>query len=78
MKWCISKGVDGVITDDPKKYLEVLKDYDGGKVKLSWRIVASIVWLNFLVVVFGPLFHRRARGFTEKEQERRRLTPMTA
>ncbi|KAG9249003.1 PLC-like phosphodiesterase, partial [Calycina marina] len=23
MKWCISKKVDGVITDDPKKYLEV-------------------------------------------------------
>ncbi|KFY25912.1 hypothetical protein V493_04376 [Pseudogymnoascus sp. VKM F-4281 (FW-2241)] len=28
MKWCISKGVDGVITDDPKKYLEVADGYD--------------------------------------------------
>ncbi|KFY22435.1 hypothetical protein V491_02805 [Pseudogymnoascus sp. VKM F-3775] len=31
MKWSINKGVDGIITDDPKKYLEVAEGFDDGR-----------------------------------------------
>lgn len=31
MRWAIDGGLDGVITDDPKKYLDVCKRHRGGK-----------------------------------------------
>src|SRR5438045_561173 len=31
MKWCIAKEVDGVITDDPKKYLDLEARWKGSK-----------------------------------------------
>jgi len=68
MKWCISKGVDGVITDDPKKYLRVLKDYTGEKVRLTVQMLASVVWINVLMAIFGPFLQRRGRSLTKKER----------
>ncbi|PQE25609.1 glycerophosphoryl diester phosphodiesterase protein [Rutstroemia sp. NJR-2017a BBW] len=62
MRWCISKGVDGVITDDPKKYLEVCDDYDSAESKRSgfsfvdWM---SIILLNLLAMLFSWLFRCR-------------------
>lgn len=56
MKWAIRKGVDGVITDDPKKYLEVCDDYDGTKIRISWTQWGAIFWVNLLVAVFSVPF----------------------
>lgn len=68
MRWCISKGVDGVITDDPKKYLEILKNYTGEKVRITVQMLASAVWFKLLVTLFGPLFRRRFDNKSERER----------
>ncbi|KFY04275.1 hypothetical protein O988_00887 [Pseudogymnoascus sp. VKM F-3808] len=50
MKWSINKGVDGVITDDPKKYLEIADGHDEKKPldRLSLRELHGLAWVNFL------------------------------
>lgn len=68
MKWCIYKGVDGVITDDPKKYLEVSKGYRGEKVRLSVQGLFSVMWINLLVALFAPMFRRRM-GMIQSQKE---------
>ena len=59
MKWSIQKEVDGVITDDPKKYLKVCNEYDGEKVSLPWTAWGGIIWINMLVAFFSLLFRCR-------------------
>ena len=58
MRWSISKGLDGVITDDPKKFLEVCDDWERGKreITIPWKSLTMIAWINFMVVVFGSIF----------------------
>jgi len=65
MKWSIYKEVDGIITDDPKKYLEVCRDYEGEKVHLPWKFLGSVVWMNMLAGLFYVLFGLR-HGFRVK------------
>ncbi|CAI6332384.1 unnamed protein product [Periconia digitata] len=62
MRWDIRHGLDGVITDDPKRFLELrqawnpgTKDGDGFGVKM-WLQVA---WIQILVLVFGTSFYRK-------------------
>ena len=62
MKWSIYKEVDGIITDDPKKYLEVCKEYKGEPLQLPLRLWGSVIWLNILAFVFS-LFFRTRYGF---------------
>jgi len=51
MKWCIRKEVDGVISDDPKRFLEISKSYGGEPV---W--VPLGVWgFALFVKVAGPI-----------------------
>jgi hypothetical protein len=59
MKWSIRKGVDGVITDDPKKYLEVCKEYQGEKIHLPWRLWGTVIWMNMIASIFSLLFRYR-------------------
>lgn len=59
MKWSIKKEVDGVITDDPKKYLEVCDSYDGGEVHFGLSTWGGILWLNLIATVFSLLFRYR-------------------
>jgi len=58
MRWSIKKQVDGVITDDPKKYLAVCKDFDDEApiLRLPLKDYFMITWINVLVVFFGLLF----------------------
>jgi phosphatidylglycerol phospholipase C len=56
MKWSIGKEVDGVITDDPKKYLEVCKSYSGGKMQLPLKMWGSVAWMNVFARVLSFLF----------------------
>lgn len=61
MEWSIRKGVDGVITDDPGKFLEVCERWKGGGgergrtvgqgvrevfVRLVMFVLAPLVWLS--------------------------------
>ncbi|KAM3066800.1 hypothetical protein ACMFMG_011869 [Clarireedia jacksonii] len=65
MRWSIRKEVDGVITDDPKKYLEVCDDYDSAESKrvgFSFKDWMLIIWFNLLAMLFSWLFRCR-HGF---------------
>jgi phosphatidylglycerol phospholipase C len=58
MRWSIGKGVDGVITDDPKKYLEICDSYDENAPPYRWslRDYGVAVYFNVMIIVFGTLF----------------------
>ncbi|KAL9136865.1 MAG: hypothetical protein Q9175_001938 [Cornicularia normoerica] len=58
MRWSIDKEVDGVITDDPKHFLEVCDEWEQGKreISISWGQWMTITWINFMVLVFGTIF----------------------
>lgn len=61
MKWSIRKEVDGVITDDPKKFLEVCDRWEEGerKVTVHWLQILDIIRVNLYVAFFGLLFLRK-------------------
>ncbi len=61
MKWSIQKHVDGVITDDPKKYLEVCKEYEDGdkQVHISIYDGGVLIIFNVLAIFFGWLMRFR-------------------
>ena len=59
MKWSICKEVDGVITDDPKKYLEVCKRYHGERVHVPLKLWGTVIWMNILAGIFSLLFRYR-------------------
>jgi phosphatidylglycerol phospholipase C len=78
MKWSIRKEVDGVITDDPQKFLDICKDYDENAPLrgLPMKELPYIVWINLLIIVFGFLFRFRY-GFridVEKLRNDRRIS----
>jgi glycerophosphoryl diester phosphodiesterase len=64
MRWCIRKELDGVITDDPKKFLEVCKDYEEepaekdvkSKEKYHAKDWVHILRIQILVAVFVMYF----------------------
>jgi glycerophosphoryl diester phosphodiesterase len=56
MQWGISKGLDGIVTDDPKKFLEVRKrwEVDGPKeVRFTLGEWIKILQMQMLIFVFG-------------------------
>jgi tubulin gamma len=59
MRWDIRHGLDGVITDDPKRFLEIRREWregmrDGnGLGVLMWL---RVVWFNLLTMVFGAVY----------------------
>lgn len=60
MKWCVMKGVDGVITDDPLKFLDVSKHYNGERCRLPVSHYGTAIWITFLATILGFMFRRRA------------------
>lgn len=72
MRWSIREGLDGVVTDDPKRFLEVCQEWEGGKreVVITWRQWAFITWVNLMVIVFGVLFWWKYGWSVAKRQER--------
>ncbi|MCJ1398557.1 hypothetical protein MMC11_001757 [Xylographa trunciseda] len=63
MRWSINKGVDGVITDDPKRFIEVSDSWLGGRrrVVLQWKMWVELVWIQLMVIAFGGIFHWKMR-----------------
>jgi hypothetical protein len=67
MRWSIRKEVSGVITDDPRKYLDVCRRYAAGgggggdapPERLSWRTCAALLWVNVLCCFFSFLLRCR-------------------
>lgn len=57
MRWDIRQGLDGVITDDPKLFLDVRKDWrESTKDALRVKDFLDIMRVNFFAVIFTVLF----------------------
>ncbi|KAF1918489.1 hypothetical protein BDU57DRAFT_538041 [Ampelomyces quisqualis] len=57
MRWDIRQGLDGVITDDPKLFLEVRKRWhQGTKDGLGGKDVLDMVRVNFFALIYEMLF----------------------
>ena len=58
MRWSIKKQADGVITDDPKRFLEVCDDWEHGKRKIHFtrKQWAEIMWFNFMIICFQCIY----------------------
>jgi phosphatidylglycerol phospholipase C len=63
MRWSIRKEVDGVITDDPKKFKDVCDDWDEDEADemMTWRQFFFILWIQLLVAIFGSMFRLKYR-----------------
>jgi glycerophosphoryl diester phosphodiesterase len=54
MRWDIRQGLDGVITDDPKLFLEVRKGWhEGMRESLGLRIWLDVLRINFFALILG-------------------------
>ena len=72
MKWSISREADGVITDDPKRFLEVCDEWENGNraIRIGWRLWLEIAWVNLMVLVFGSIFWWKYGGRNSKGPSR--------
>ena len=72
MRWSIKQGLDGVITDDPKRFLEVCEEWEGGKrsVEVSWKEWMQVLWIQLMVVVFGVIFWWKYGGDGHAREKR--------
>ena len=68
MEWCIRREIDGVITDDPKLFLEVCRRYDPDSEEkgLSWKVWFDVLRLWFFAGLFGVLYRNRFAMKTKK------------
>ncbi|KAI8943183.1 hypothetical protein NX059_001212 [Plenodomus lindquistii] len=57
MRWDIRRGLDGVITDDPKLFLDVRRAWhEGTKDGVSIKTWLDVVRLNFFALIYSILF----------------------
>ncbi|KAF2181903.1 tubulin-domain-containing protein [Zopfia rhizophila CBS 207.26] len=60
MRWDIRHGIDGVITDDPKKFLEVRQGWHEGMDDCFGLVLfLDILRINFFALIFGFLFQMK-------------------
>jgi glycerophosphoryl diester phosphodiesterase len=81
MKWSIQMEVDGVITDDPKKFNKICDEWEGDKEKIARPSVAQWLytfWLWAIILVFSISFKRRfpetVEAFLRRNQVREKAT----
>ena len=73
MRWDIRHGLDGVITDDPKLFLEVREGWhEGVKEDLNMRMWLDVLRANFFVMIFA-VFLRLRHGSPRKPLVRVKL-----
>jgi hypothetical protein len=74
MKWGIRKELDGIITDDPRLFLEVRKGWHEGMADgFGIMIWLDILKINILALVFGFLFRRKYGIGNDKRYFRRQI-----
>lgn len=63
MRWCIAHQLDGVITDDPKRFREVQDEWRAGKrdVALDRATLRMLLWIMFCTVAFRVILAWRTR-----------------
>ena len=79
MKWSIKQGFDGVITDDPGRFLEVCDEWEQGKrdIEISWGQWMGIAWINFMVIIFGTIFWWKYGRAGEEKKTPKRAVPFS-
>jgi len=57
-EWCISHGLDGIISDDPKKYLDYLqtRETDPQRGTFAWKDLKSYIITAIFAFFFEILF----------------------
>lgn len=58
MRWCVRRGLDGVVTDDPAAYLRVCRGWEAERDKWDWtaRTLVAVLRANVLCALLGMLF----------------------
>jgi glycerophosphoryl diester phosphodiesterase len=62
MRWCVHKEVDGVITDNPKRFNEIVDNWEEEKQKpvaQTWRQWFQTVWFWIMILIFSVPFRRK-------------------
>ncbi|KAF4555835.1 Phosphatidylglycerol phospholipase C-like protein [Elsinoe fawcettii] len=61
MDWCIRRKLDGVITDDPEKFLKVCDDFDESRPEqsMSLKVIFDSLRVWFFSMVFGALYIKK-------------------
>lgn len=74
MRWCIQQGLDGVITDNPKRFREVKEEWQHGrtKVNLSSRVYGQMIWLWAMMTIFGGILRYKTWKRGERVDGRRK------
>ncbi|KAF2269866.1 PLC-like phosphodiesterase [Lojkania enalia] len=68
MRWDIRQGLDGVITDDPKLFLDVRRNWHEGMSEgFSLMLFLDLIRVNFFALIFGLIFQLKF-GFGEGRQ----------
>jgi Glycerophosphoryl diester phosphodiesterase family len=61
MQWCISHELDGVISDDPKKFLDTCDAYEEQPVTVRWSFREWFALLRFQLLIGAYFFLFRWR-----------------
>ena len=60
MRWDIRQGLDGVVTDDPKLFLEVRRDWhESTKDRIGVVMWLDVLRINLFALVFSVLFRTK-------------------
>lgn len=76
MRWCIQKEVDGVITDNPKKFNQICDDWEDEKnnsTKQTWRQLFQTLYFWIMITIFSIPFRRRWPETVEQMLKLRQL-----
>ena len=60
MDWCIRRGVDGIVTDNVPKFLEMCETFKEEK-RYRWpmKLLLGFAYFNVWVYLFSTVFGRR-------------------
>ncbi|KIW36320.1 uncharacterized protein PV06_11418 [Exophiala oligosperma] len=61
LDWCVRRELDGVVTDNPKKLLELRESSVKSGRPLVWSVrrIASLLRINMIIWVFNFIFGRK-------------------
>lgn len=73
MRWSIKHEADGVITDNPKRFLEVCDEWEHGKRDIHYNGGQrfEIVWFNIMTILFACIFWFKFRVLPGSKPKRR-------
>jgi hypothetical protein len=80
MKWGIKKDLEGIVTDDPEKFLAICKDWkeSDSVPSFNWKEWYGMIRLQLLISVYYWLFRWRVGSGIDSNFLRRRLAQAKA